>query len=86
MDHFADRELYLSCRNSSTGYPDAGDAQMSQEPVITLSIKELGDRPNSYYQFHVLLDKSPILTNESLSVSDSGAVREISRDFGSLFE
>ena len=59
---------------------------MSPEPVITLSIKELGDRPNSYYQFHVLLDKSPILTNEGLSFSDSEAVRQISRSFGSLFE
>jgi hypothetical protein len=59
---------------------------MGQEQMITLSINELGDRPNSYYQFHVLLDGIPILTNEGLSVSDSEAVREISRDFGSLFE
>jgi hypothetical protein len=59
---------------------------MGQEPTITLSIKEFGDRPNSYYQFHVFLDDRPILSNQSLSSSDSAAVREISRTFGSLFE
>ena len=58
---------------------------MGQDPTITLSINESGDRPNSTYLFHVFLDGKP-LTSQSLSPSDSAAVREISRDFGSLFE
>lgn len=58
---------------------------MSLEPTITLSIKESGDRSNSYYQYHIFLDGKP-LTSQSLSPSDSAAVREISRTFGSLFE
>jgi len=58
---------------------------MVQEPTITLSINESGDRPNSTYLFHVFLDGKP-LTSQSLSTSDSAAVREISRTFGTLFE
>ena len=58
---------------------------MGQDPTITLSIKESGDRPNSSYLFHVFLDGKP-LTSQGLSPSDSAAVREISRDYGSIFE
>lgn len=58
---------------------------MALEPTITLFINESGDRPNSSYLFHVFLDGKP-LTSQSLSPSDSAAVREISRSFGSLFE
>ena len=58
---------------------------MGQDPTITLSINESGYRPNSSYLFHVFLDGKP-LTSQSLSQSDSAAVREISRTFGSLFE
>lgn len=58
---------------------------MGQDPTITLSIKESGDRPNSSYLFHVFLDGKP-LPSQSLSPSDSAAVREISRSFSSLFE
>ena len=58
---------------------------MVQEPTITLSINESGDRPNSIYLFHVFLDGKP-LSSQSFSQSDSAAVRKISRSFGSLFE
>ncbi len=59
---------------------------MVQEPTITLSINESGDRPNSTYLFHVFLDGKPLASNQSLSPSDSEKVREISRTFGTLFE
>ncbi len=59
---------------------------MSQEPTITLSIKEAGERPNSNYLFHILLNGTPLISNQSLSHSDSQAVRELSRSFGALFE
>jgi tetratricopeptide (TPR) repeat protein len=63
-----------------------GGNQMGQEPTITLSIKESGERPNSTYLFHVLLDGKAITSNQSLSLQDSRTVREASRSFGSLFE
>ena len=59
---------------------------MGQDPTITLSIKEAGERPNSTYLFHILLNGTPLASNQSLSLPDSQAVREISRNFGSLFE
>jgi hypothetical protein len=59
---------------------------MGQEPTITLSIKESGERPNTTYLFHVLLDEKALTSNQSLSLPDSQAVREISRSFGALFE
>jgi len=59
---------------------------MGQDPTITLSINESGDRPNSTYLFHVFLDGKPLASNQSLSLSDSAAAREISRTFGTLFE
>ncbi len=59
---------------------------MGQDPTITLSIKEAGERPNSTYLFHIQLDGNVITSNQSLSLPDSQAVREISRSFGSLFE
>ena len=59
---------------------------MSQDPTITLSINESGDRSNSFYLFQVFLDGEPLTINQSLSLSDSSAVQEISRSFGSLFE
>ena len=59
---------------------------MVQEPTITLSINESGDRPNSTYLFHVFLDGKPLASNQSLSQSDSAAVWVISRTFCTLFE
>ena len=59
---------------------------MGQEPTITLSIKESGERSNTTYLFHVLLDGKALISNQSLSLPDSQAVREISRSFGALFE
>ncbi len=59
---------------------------MGQDPTITLSIKEAGERPNSTYLFHIQLDGTTLTSNQSLSLPDSQAVREISRSFGSLFE
>ena len=59
---------------------------MSQEPTITLSIKDAGERPNTTYLFHILLNGTPLTSNQSLSLPDSQAVREISRSFGSFFE
>lgn len=59
---------------------------MNQEPTITLSIKEAGEHPNSTYLFHILLDGTPLASNQSLSLQDSQAVRELSRQFGALFE
>jgi tetratricopeptide (TPR) repeat protein len=59
---------------------------MGQEPAITLSIKESGVRPNTAYLFSVLLDGKALTSNQSLSLQDSQAVREISRSFGALFE
>jgi tetratricopeptide (TPR) repeat protein len=59
---------------------------MSQEPTITLSIKESGERPNTTYLFHILLDEKALTSNQNLSLPDSQAVREISRSFNSLFE
>ena len=59
---------------------------MGQEPTITLSIKESGERPNTTYLFHILLDGKALTSNQSLSLPDSQAVREISRSFGALFE
>jgi CHAT domain/AAA ATPase domain len=59
---------------------------MGQDPTITLSIKEAGVRPNTTYLFHVLLDGTPLTSNQSLSLPDSQAVRELSRSFGSFFE
>ena len=59
---------------------------MGQEPTITLSIKESGERPNTTYLFHILLDGKALTSNQSLSLPDSQAVREVSRSFSSLFE
>jgi hypothetical protein len=59
---------------------------MGQEPTITLSIKESGERPNSTYLFHVLLDGKAITSNQSLSLQGSRVVREVSQSFGALFE
>ena len=59
---------------------------MGQDPTITLSIKEAGERPNNTYLFHIQLDGNVITSNQSLSLPDSRSVREISRSFGSLFE
>ena len=63
-----------------------GGKTMGQEPTITLSIKEAGERPNIAYLFHILLDGKALTSNQSLSLPDSQAVREISRSFGALFE
>ena len=51
---------------------------MGQEPTITLSIRESGERPNTTYLFHILLDGKALISNQSLSLPDSQAVREIS--------
>ena len=59
---------------------------MGQDPTITLSIKEAGERSNNTYLFHIQLDGNVITSNRSLSLPDSRSVREISRSFGSLFE
>jgi tetratricopeptide (TPR) repeat protein len=59
---------------------------MGQDPTITLSIKESGERPNTTYLFHILLDRKALTSNQSLSLPDSQAVREISRSFAALFE
>jgi len=59
---------------------------MGQEPTITLSIKESGERPNSIYLFHIMLDGKVLSSNHSLSLQDSQTVLEISRNFGALFE
>ena len=59
---------------------------MGQDPTITLSIKEAGERPNITYLFHIQFDGNVITSNQSLSLSDSQAVREVSRSFGSIFE
>jgi tetratricopeptide (TPR) repeat protein len=59
---------------------------MCQEPAITLSIKESGERPNTAYLFYVLLDGKALTSNQILSLQDSQAVREISRGFGAIFE
>ena len=49
---------------------------MGQEPTITLSIKEAGERPNSTYLFHILQNGTPLTSNQSLSLPESQAVRE----------
>jgi hypothetical protein len=59
---------------------------MGQDPTITLSIKEAGERPNSTYIFYIQLDGKVLTSNQSLSLPDSRSVREISCSFGSLFE
>jgi hypothetical protein len=59
---------------------------MTQQPTITLSIKESGAPPNATYLFHISLDSQLILTNQSLSLPDSEKLREISRSYSSLFE
>lgn len=59
---------------------------MGQDPTITLSIKEAGEHTNRTYLFHILLNGTPLISNQSLSLPDSQAVRELSRSFGSLFE
>jgi hypothetical protein len=59
---------------------------MGQEPAITLSIKESGEHPASTYHYHILLNGSPIISNQSLSLPESQAVRELSRSFTALFE
>ncbi|HPS91472.1 MAG TPA: tetratricopeptide repeat protein [Methanothrix sp.] len=59
---------------------------MGHEPAITLSIKEAGEHPASTYHYHILLNGSPITSNQSLSLPESQAVREISRNFAALFE
>ena len=59
---------------------------MVRDPTITLSIEESGERPNTTYLFHVLLDGKALISNQGLSLPDSQAVREISRSFGTLFE
>ena len=59
---------------------------MGQDPTITLSIKESGERPNTTYLFHVLLDGKALISNQSLSLPDSRTMREVSRSFGALFE
>jgi tetratricopeptide (TPR) repeat protein len=59
---------------------------MGQDPTITLSIKESGVHPNTNYLFHIFLNENPVTSNQSLSLPDSQAVREISSSFGALFE
>ncbi len=59
---------------------------MGQDPIITLSIKEAGVRPNNIYLFHIQLNEFSLISNQSLSLQDSQAVRELSRQFGALFE
>ena len=59
---------------------------MGQEPAITLSIKESGERLDTTYLFHILLDGKALTCNQSLSLPDSRAIREISRSFSALFE
>jgi len=44
---------------------------MGQDPTITLSIKEAGERPNGTYLFHILLNGTPLTSNQSLSLQDS---------------
>lgn len=58
---------------------------MSQEPTITLSIKETGELSSTYH-YHILLNGNPITSNQSLSLQESQAVREFSRGFAALFE
>jgi hypothetical protein len=59
---------------------------MGHESTVTLSIKESGEHPGSTYLYHVLLNGSPIISNQSLSLPESQAMRELSRSFGALFE
>ena len=59
---------------------------MTQQPTITLSIKESGAPPSTTYIFHISLDGHPLLTNQSLSSQDSEKLRQISRRYSSLFE
>jgi len=59
---------------------------MTNEPIITLSIREIGSSPSSEYLFNILLDEKPLSSNQSLSATDSRLLREISRNFSALFE
>lgn len=59
---------------------------MTNEPIITLSIREIGSSPSSEYLFNILLDGKPLSSNQSLSATDSRLLREISRNFSALFE
>jgi tetratricopeptide (TPR) repeat protein len=85
-DESTDREPYLSIPKYCLRNLLAGGKSINQEPTVTLSIKESGERPNATYQFHILLDGKVLTSNQSLSLPDSQAVREISRSFGALFE
>ncbi len=79
------RFTYLS-GNIASEIDLLGGERIANEHEITLSIRESGERPNSTYLFHVLLDGKAIISNQSLTREDSRAIQEISRSFGSLFE
>jgi hypothetical protein len=54
--------------------------------VIQLSISESGSGSGAMFAFHLYLDGTVFASNQGLTVAQSQAVRELSRQYGLLFE
>lgn len=58
----------------------------STEVVITLSIKEAANADRRVFVFHIQLGGEIVAADRSLSIEDSQAVREISKQYNASFE
>jgi tetratricopeptide (TPR) repeat protein len=54
--------------------------------LINLTISQAGDAASSVFSFHVRIGDDVVASNQVLTVEDSRRVREISLEYGSLFE
>ena len=54
--------------------------------VIGLSISESGSGPGAVFSFHLYLDEAVVASNQGLTAPQSQTVRELSRQYGLLFE
>jgi hypothetical protein len=54
--------------------------------VIGLSISESGSGPGAVFSFHLYLDGAVVASNQGLTAPQSQTVRELSRQYGLLFE
>jgi len=56
------------------------------ERMVGLSVSASGEGADAVYGFHVQLDGELIAANRGLTRAQSGAMRELSRRYGELFE
>jgi len=62
------------------------DTILGRESLVTLQITEGGTPPQKTFYYNIHQDVKVIASNQSLSQTDAEAVRDISRQYGSLFE